>query len=122
MKKVLLLVVAIFSFCSLAVNAQVGNKCNFKNSEGKVVNGRIYEVERTTNNENKSEKTNSWGVQGSVGFKKIFNAGGNYNNSTSSSGTTNSSTTRRGYECCDDNSCTSNYNEDKSKKGKYLKP
>lgn len=121
MKKVLLLVVAIFTLCNFAANAQKGNECNFERN-GKNVKGRIYEVERTTYNENKSDKTNSWGVQGSVGLKKIFNAGGNYNNSTSSNSTTNSSTTRRGYECCDDNSCTSNYNEDKSKKGKYLKP
>ena len=125
MKKVLFILFTAFMVTNLY--AQVGNNCNFNNSKGEVRNGRIYEVTRTTDNENKSEKTNSWGAQGSVNIKSVVNTGGNYSNSTSSSSSNSNTTTRRGYECCDDNICTSDYKEGKStyaedKKGKYLKP
>ena len=125
MKKIIFILFATFVVTNLC--AQVGSNCHFNNSKGEIRNGTIYEVERTSNNENKTENTSSYGVQGSIGVKKVVNLGGNYNNSSSSSNSSNTTTARRGYECCDDNTCTSNYSTGKSiyaegKKGKYLKP
>lgn len=125
MKKIIFILFATFMVTNLC--AQVGGNCHFNNSKGEIRNGRINEVTREINNENKTENTSSYGVQGSIGVKKVVNLGGNYNNSSSSSNSSNTTTTRRGYECCDDNTCTSNYSTGKSiyaegKKGKYLKP
>lgn len=127
MKRLLFILFATFIVTNLCAQIQAGGHCNFNNSKGEVRNGKIYEVVRTSDDNNKTENTNSYGVQGSIEVKKVVNVGGNYSSSTSSTNNCGSSFTRSGYECCDDNTCTSNYNEGKSiyaesKKGKYLKP
>ena len=127
MKKNIFILFAMF--VSANMYAQVGNNnCHFNNSEGELKNGKIYEVTRSTSNENKKEVTHSGGVQGNANFfGERVTAGGNYNYSNTSDNNSNTTTTRRGYECCDDNYCTSDYENGKSiyaesKKGKYLKP
>lgn len=111
MKKYFVLIAMLAIMCSLNVaasNFDTPPACHFKDSNGKIHNGRMATVSGTwqNNNSNSSSTSISSETSGNMGIKGIAEVQGNINSTSSngsSSGSSSSQTITR-EACCDANS------------------